>query len=54
MKKYNNIFVKYVANPDLPYSIAHKTGLNNLTEIRTRKFELDEYEQAWTFLMECM
>lgn len=53
MKKHNNIFIKYAANPNMPYTIAHKAGIHGLTVVRTKEFKLNEWERAWEFLMEC-
>jgi hypothetical protein len=54
MKKYNNIFIKYSANPNWPDSICHKDpNICNLTRVRTKKFELTQWIDAWKFIMEC-
>lgn len=51
-KKY--IYIRYCANPDWPDNISHKdTRLHKLIKHRTVKFELDQYEEAWKFIMEC-
>lgn len=52
--KYDCIFIRYAANPCWPNNIAHKdTRISRLTRNRTRKFLIDEYQEAWQFLMEC-
>jgi hypothetical protein len=49
-----HIFIRYSANPNLPNSLCHKdTNISSLTKARTRKFEVEKYQEAFTFLMEC-
>lgn len=53
MSKNNYIFIRYNANPDWPDISCHLASLQTLTQTRTKKFELDKYEEAWKFIMEC-
>lgn len=49
------IFIRYAANPDWPDNISHKDRrFCKLTKHRTKKFELNEYEDAWKFILECV
>ncbi len=54
-RKNDYIFIRYAANPSWPNRIAHKdTRISRLTRNRTRKFDLNDYEAAWRFLLECI
>lgn len=53
MIKQDYIYVRYSANPNWPNNICHKST-KNLTISRTKKFKLDQYEEAWKFIMECV
>lgn len=53
MNSRSNITITYNAKPDVPDAICHKFPLMELTKVRTRKFDIKQWREAWAFMSEC-
>lgn len=47
------IKITYNAKPNTPNKLCHKFPISELTEVRTKRFDIKEVELAWKFLLEC-
>ena len=52
-KEKDCIRITYNAKPNTPNKLCHKFPIHELTEVRTRKFDIKETEKAWKFLLDC-
>lgn len=52
-KKPKEIRITYNSKPFTPNNICHTFPLKELTEVRTRRFKIEDKDLAWIFLTEC-
>ncbi len=54
MKNRNKkVHITYNAKPNVPNRLCHRFPLQELTTVRTMKFEVGDIEDAWKFMLEC-